>query len=555
MCGISGAYWFPHATSRRPPPIEALRHRGPDGFARYRSTDARCDLALARLAIVRPDAPASVARHGALVSVTTGEIYDYEELARRLAHPVTVDTELVPPLWQTYGSQLLKHIRGPLVAAIYDEGKQELVVLRDAVGKRPLYFARFADGVLFASEMKAILAVRPLTPRRAYIAHALTFGCVDPSVTPYEEIELLPPGAMLTVNDNGASVLQIDQLQHTATSTFDDLRHALVEAAALRIPRDVPSAVAVGGMDSLIVNALAELPSFTIDRDAKETANAQHALQRLQRSPTQTSPMEAPSRLALRQGLWLVESVDAAASWHMAPATLAFGHAVRSSGIKVLMTGEGADEAFIGYPWQLHHAIPEAVMTRGTPVIFDAEAKDWVGRLRPMLQWRIIADPVAIAYSDVITRLTSHAPLTLSLPNAGDLQLDSLRHDMHMLPVVHNDRLFFAAHIETRMPFLDRRVLDAALGLDASHFDAQRKPVVRRIFESLYGYEPPAKMGFTGNSSPEQLFEAPRNVLDSGILEALVPTRLTASLLWRAFLVEELYAVMSAPSLADVEAP
>src|SRR5262249_3845655 len=139
------------------------------------------------------------------------------------------------------------------------------------------------------------------------------------------------------------------------------------------------------------------------------TARATKALAKLGREPPTLVPMANPSLEALRRVLWLLETVDAAASWHMAPATLAFGEAVRARGVKVLLTGEGADELFLGYPVQRAAregaAIPELVISGGIPVPIPAVWRAWLSASRARVRHVALASISTFALEDEMSAL------------------------------------------------------------------------------------------------------------------------------------------------------
>lgn len=574
MCGIAGTLRFDGAPAAAPD-LSPLRHRGPDGEAHHRSRDASCALSLCRLAIVRPELPAHAPRDGALVAVATGEIYDH-----RARGGGGIDTDLVPTLCKRQGTDWLRTLRGPLACAVHDEEARTLTLLRDAVGKRPLYYRQDARSLRFATEQKALVGGDvALDPR--YVAEVLAWGRSSRTAC-RGVVELLPGQGLEARVDGRVRCWQADLLEPGPRSTSAQCAALLEEAIALRLPEQVSAACAVGGMDSQLVAAGARRPCFTLDADAAESADAAATLGELG-LPHELVSMGRPDRAGLRRALWFLESVDDAACWQMAPALLSLTERVRAAGHKVLFIGEGADEIFLGYPWRPQGPtpppVPTAMFSQGRALMLDDA---WRGRMEAMrLRARhlLASDPTALWQAEAIAELCGQAPAdgAVSAVHAGSAavaadaallpldarrraQLEELRVEMHLLPVLHADRLAFANGVETRAPFLDRRLIDCALGLpeeELSAADGTEKPVVRGLYRARFRREPRRKRGFTGVARPpavevealarEWLERGPRTV-DAAALGALVaqpeerPGRTT--LLWRVVLLEELEDVL-----------
>lgn len=566
MCGISGILRFGGARAEAPDPA-ALRHRGPDGEAQHCSADGSCVLSLCRLAIVRPDLPAQAPRDGAVVAVATGEIYD-----QRARGHVGIDTDLVPSLVRQQGTAWLRTLRGPLACAVHDEDAGTLTLLRDAVGKRPLYYRHDAHGLAFATEQKALMGAEPrLSPR--FVADVLAWG--RSRAAALDGLHELAPGECLEARVDGTVARRhVDRLAPAAPTDAAQCARLLDEAIAVRVPADVSAACAVGGMDSQLVAAGARLPCFTIDADQAETADAIDVVRQLGLEHERV-PHARPNLAGLRRALWFLESVDDAACWQMAPALLALTARVRAAGHKVLLIGEGADELYLGYPWRPRGAhlapVPSVMFSQGNALMVDERWRARLERMRVRARHLLASDPTAVWQAEAIRALCGQEPGDGGVAAEPELcpldarrraQLEELRVEMHLLPVLHADRLAFANGVETRAPFLDRRLIDHALGLPPEALgadDGVEKPVVRALYHARFGRAPRRKRGFSGAARPpdgevEQLARAclergPRAV-DVAALQAALhqpagqPGR--ATLLWRVVLLEELLDVLRA---------
>src|SRR5207249_1526872 len=193
----------------------AIVHRGPDedGFLEQPGLA----LASRRLSIVGlADGRQPIANEQGNVSVVfNGELFEYPEkkaeLSARGHHFRThCDTELIPHLWEDHAEGMFEHLRGQFAVALWDQTQQRLVLGRDRIGICPLFWTRQGDWLLFASEIKALLASGLVSPRpdRRGIDHVFTFSAVPGPRTCFEGVQLLTPGHFLSVspaNGNGAS--------------------------------------------------------------------------------------------------------------------------------------------------------------------------------------------------------------------------------------------------------------------------------------------------------------------------------------------------------------
>jgi len=273
MCGIAGQI----TADRRPVDGRVvaamgarLRHRGPDDHGLY--VKGHVGLAHQRLSIL----DLSAAGHqpmsneaGTVWIVFNGEIYNYEELRGRLRSARSfrsrTDTEVFLYLYEEYGVRCLELLRGMFAVAIWDERTGRLVLARDRLGKKPLYYSVGNGDLSFASELKALLVEGPrpdLDP--VSLHHYLTFQYVPAPQSIYQGIRKLPPGHALIYEDGKVSVsaywsLSYDKerARRTDEDYREEFRALLTESVKLRLVSDVPlGAFLSGGVDSSSVVAL-----------------------------------------------------------------------------------------------------------------------------------------------------------------------------------------------------------------------------------------------------------------------------------------------------------
>lgn len=599
MCGILGAVRLDGTAlpaSLRPQRMaRALVHRGPDGKAFFESP--RAVLGLLRLAIVAPTEPARVASLQGIHAVTNGEFYNHAALRRALPpelRPATrVDTALVPALFHAFGPEGMARVRGMFATALYDEKKHALHLWRDGCGKKPLFYA-VADGtLLFASEAKALFASGLVAPRinLAAAARVLVRGFLDEDEPFAGDVRVLPPGGWLTAVEGRVQVsrpARVDQrLDDDGRITLDRLEDLLARAVERRAGPDVAAAVSLSsGVDSALVAHAARLPCFHVAMPQGEQPAAARMARRL-KLPFSTVPLLPPSRATLRRVLWHLETPDVAGCWEMASGLLGLGQALQASGTRVLLTGEGADEIFHGYPWHrveaalsglwrlrpsdvTNLAMPHAMVRysairRGGWGLRDARAMEvWRHAAAPQhTQAARECAPLLFPGVDVarVSRPGARAERFADAPHAArQRQLDALERDMHTLPVLHADRLLMASGVEARLPFLDVDLVAAALRVDEPRLadPTHEKPLVRALFERRVGMKAPQKRGYTGlgQPAPTEILSWTRALLRQGcaVVDGSALARLcrrasadddsAVQVLWRAVVIEEMARVL-----------
>ena len=382
MCGIAGRFhhsslppdsdW--HDRARR-----LLAHRGPDGEGSFR--DERCELVHTRLAIIdlSPTGTQPMANEdGAVQVVYNGEIYNHLELRQELAargHRFrgTSDTEVLVHLYEEEGPRLVERLRGMFAFAIYDQRRRALLLARDRYGIKPLFYSLEAQQVLFASEIKAILAAagagRQVDRQACY--DFLGLGYIPEPATGFAGILALPRGTTLLVDREGAHMTRYFTLraQPQVGRNLEELVSA-AEERLLRVARaqsraDVPvAALLSGGIDSsLVVAALCRATggapnTFNVrfpDEGYDETAMAL-AVARAYGTKHRTIDLEEreldPETVAS-----LLRHFDQPFADSSLIPTYWVCRAIRENGIICTLSGDGGDEAFGGYAsfWRINH--------------------------------------------------------------------------------------------------------------------------------------------------------------------------------------------------------
>jgi asparagine synthase (glutamine-hydrolysing) len=390
MCGIGGfltvrtAAAFSELEARLWGMIATLRHRGPDDEGVW--TDGRAGLTHARLSII----DLSPAGHQPMVSADgsawityNGEIYNFAEIRQELealGYPFRSrsDTEVIVNGWQAWGPKIFSRLRGMFALAIWDRRSQRLVLARDRLGKKPLYYAPTATAFLFGSEIKAVLAW-PGLPRAADLSAIdsyLTFGYVPAPQTAFDGVRKLPAAHYLVIEAlPGGSIGEPELVRYwrlpgprrarrhrRAVELRRELVAELEEAVRLRLISDVPlGAFLSGGVDSSAVVATmarvggGRVKTFSIGFSAKEYDETRYARMVAERYATDHEEfiVEPDAIAVLPQLIWHYGEPFADPS---AIPTYYVSQMARRK-VTVALNGDGGDECFLGYPRYkaMHH--------------------------------------------------------------------------------------------------------------------------------------------------------------------------------------------------------
>jgi asparagine synthase (glutamine-hydrolysing) len=381
MCGIAGFRGaFPERLLRRM--AEAIAHRGPDGEGIWHDGEAGIGMAHRRLAIIdlsQAAAQPMVGCNGRYRVVYNGEIYNYRALAEELValgydFNTQSDTAVLAPLYDRYGPDMLTRINGIFAFAIWDSVKRRLFIARDALGVKPLYYSRLPHGLVFASELKALLDVDgldralDLAALQDYLVHLWSPG----TRTLFATVAKLPPGHYLLADAHSIAVrewtrppLHRHPKQRSTPTAAREMTGQLAKlidrVVADQCIADVPvGAFLSGGVDSSAVVAAMtatghrparsycigfEGPGMAEEGFGDDLVHARMVAERC-RVPLTPIIVKEIEGDDLERLAWTLDEPQAD------PAALYVEHiakAARADGIKVLMSGAGGDDVFSGY--------------------------------------------------------------------------------------------------------------------------------------------------------------------------------------------------------------
>ena len=365
MCGIFGFHGFEDKEFLNSMQ-RCISHRGPDEKGTY--IDKKASLGNNRLSIVGlGNGKQPIHNEDETVQVVyNGEIYNYkgikEELQRKGHDFYTdADTEILVHLYEEEGIEMVKRLRGMFVFALWDRGKEKLFLVRDRMGQKPLHYTETQQGLVFASEIKSILEHRQVEPEvhQQALSDYLTFQYVPSPFTMFENVKSLPPATIMEVSDEGKKFRQYWDFGFSSRIRNEDkavkkLRKRLKEAIKMRTMSEVPiSAYLSGGLDSsTVVGILSEVrdepvTTFSVgfNEPDDETGYAREVSEYHNTNHNEII-MEESSLSLLEDIIYSIDQPIADAgiipSYVMAEKV--------SEKAKVVLSGDGSDEMFAGYP-------------------------------------------------------------------------------------------------------------------------------------------------------------------------------------------------------------
>ncbi|MCP4138119.1 MAG: asparagine synthase (glutamine-hydrolyzing) [bacterium] len=377
MCGIAGYYNVQTGQPAELPLVqsmtESLEHRGPDDYGYF--TSGPLALGHSRLSIIdlAGGHQPIFNEDKSITVVFNGEIFNYIELRAILIEKghhfyTQSDTEVLVHAYEEYGKDFVQHLNGQFAIALWDEKKKELILARDRVGIRPLFYSILPDGsCVFGSEMKAIFRHPGVSPEPDPIGLDQVFSLwVNiPPRTVFKSVQELAPGRMLCISRESVKTEQYWKLQYPDEHAYEErpieyykelLKEKLYDAATIRLRADVPVASYLsGGIDSSIISAMVkkyhnnDLITFSVAFKDAEYDERSYQMEMVKYLNTDHRIIEADYG-SIGDAFSDVVRFAEKPMIRSAPTPLyLLSGLVRKDNIKVVLTGEGADEIFGGY--------------------------------------------------------------------------------------------------------------------------------------------------------------------------------------------------------------
>ncbi|HLM01230.1 MAG TPA: asparagine synthase (glutamine-hydrolyzing), partial [Pyrinomonadaceae bacterium] len=501
---------------------EQMKHRGPDSEGLWLGAGETVALGMRRLSIIdlKTGEQPFWNENKTVVVVMNGEIYNYRELKKDLERrghrfQSQSDTEVLPHLYDEYGSGLVEHLNGMFAFALWDSQRKKLLIARDRFGEKPLYYGTFAGKMIFASEPKVLLrhpSVKPEIDRQAFRQY-LSFDYVPAPLSIYKGVFKLPAAHLLTVENGEMKTRRYWNLsfyKNGNTPSIEkaarELREIISDAVRMRLVADVPLGILLsGGVDSSTVAAFAaqhsteKIKTFSIGFTEDSFDESKYARQVAEHLGTEhyedKLSVEKASDLISEIGGWLDEPMS---DGSLIP-TFLLSRFVRRH-VTVALGGDGGDEIFAGYPMYFGHkmarvygSIPRFLRSRliepivnNLPVStknlsFDYKAKrfiaasrydavtrhhSWFGSFSIDAQNDLLArDLLANTSGDIYRGAKDLLEITDATDEIERMQFLDMNFYMAEDILTKVDRASMAVSLEVRAPFLDPRVAEYAARL------------------------------------------------------------------------------------------
>ncbi len=516
MCGICGKVYLNTARRIEPGELAAMRDtmvsRGPDAGGIH--LDRHAGLGHQRLSII--DLEASVQpmsnEDGTVWIVYNGEVYNFVELrqdllARGHRFRTAGDTEVIVHLYEEFGQECVTRLRGMFAFAIWDSRSDTLFLARDRIGIKPLYYTLDDRAFLFASELKALLADEHFRATREIDLDAVhsyfSFLCVPDPVCIYRGVRKLPAGHTLTLRGGRAELRRYwdvtfrDEEGLTEEAWEERLLELMREAVRIRLVADVPlGAFLSGGIDSSTVVALMTdlmdrpVKTFSIgfsERAFNESSDARRVAQHLGTDHTELLLTPAEARFVIPG---LLEHFDEPFADSSAIPTYYVSKLAREQ-VTVVLSGDGGDELFGGYPWRQVRPSYQRLLSR-----LPRPMRTGIRRLSGVLPQRIpgtnflrridipygryILDAMAVfdeedrhelyapPLSEAVWEVDPYRHHLPHLEGSTDRSWEARMMEYDLKTYLPNDiltkvdRMSMRASIEARVPLLDHRLVELA---------------------------------------------------------------------------------------------
>jgi asparagine synthase (glutamine-hydrolysing) len=515
MCGICGFVQYglarPGDRTALRRMMEAIRHRGPDDEGEFLSGPVA--LGNRRLSIIdlKTGKQPISNETGSVTVVFNGEIYNHRDIRSELQKKghtfrTSADTEVLVHLYEEYGAECVHHLRGMFGFALWDNEKQRLLLARDRLGIKPLYYADRPEAFVFASEIKSILQFPGIDviPDLTALSNFLSLKYVPAPETMFAGIRAIPPGHLLLCDSNGVSIQQYWDLSFQAPEHdvreeeyVERLEALLRESVRLRLMSDVPfGAFLSGGVDSSTIVALmsemlnSPVKTFAVGFDEEDGQYSELPYARLVAEQYETDHHDVFVRSEhltdmAETLIWHLDQpvADQAVLGNYMVAALAAQH------VKMVLTGEGGDELFAGYARYPGERLAPAFGL--LPAAARSAVRALIGQLPGQRRLKLAIN--ALCEDDEVSRVMNWFPLfnprmkAALLSDVSDTSaqlvfakalattdaVDSLSRMLYVdtklwLPddlLARGDKMSMAVSLEARVPLLDHELASFAASL------------------------------------------------------------------------------------------
>lgn len=528
MCGICGILNFDRDRAVQRGVLKEMNrqitHRGPDEDGFY--IVGNIGMAMRRLSIidVRSGQQPITNEDNSIWLVFNGEIYNHQQLRTRLEqrghhYRSHSDTETIVHLYEEYGQECVKQLRGMFAFAIWDSHRRILFIARDRLGIKPLYFLHTADHFIFASEIKALLAHPQVHPEfnRETLPEFLAFGYLSGPRTMFSGIQKLLPGQTIVVDENGGAQIDTywdlpqDNRQEERPEKYyvQTYRELLEEAVGSHLMSDVPLGMFLsGGLDSSAIAALMSktrkepIETFAVGYDEEAYSELYYARSVAAHIGSRHHEVRVSRQEFFDALPKLIWHEDEPLVWPSS-VSLYFVARLASDRVKVVLTGEGSDETLAGYaryPWTIWNSRFDHLYRTVFPARLRRKLREQIGdsghlgaaarrRLQHTFLGRDTESWSSFYFDDFYCAFSESDQADLLIHDGrsdpksayrdtlaywenakGDLLDRLLYTDIKTYLVelcMKQDQMSMAASIESRVPFLDHVLVEFAASIPA----------------------------------------------------------------------------------------
>jgi asparagine synthase (glutamine-hydrolysing) len=525
MCGIVGQL-RPAGQNVNPELVErmcgGLEHRGPDSRGVHHGGRAAIGIQRLRVIDLNTGDQPIYNEDRSVVVVMNGEIYNYRELraelqARGHTFATQGDTEVIVHLYEEHGTDCVRHLHGMFAFALWDERRQQLMIARDRVGKKPMLYSLRDGGLSFASEMQALLQDTDIPREVDHVAldRYLALGYVPAPLTALRDVRKLPPAHTLVMRDGKVTIERYwaldyaHKLDEPVEELCERIREGLLAATRRRLIADVPlGAFLSGGIDSsAVVAAMAQLSSepvrtFSIGFDHEGFDELPHARQIARQFGTvheefqvRAEAIEVLPQIVRHHGEPFADS-SAIPSFYLAELTRRY--------VTVALNGDGGDESYAGYQRYVANAVAgrldrlpaplrRALAAAGGRVADDGDVSSVRNRVRRLAGGMALDAPARyaryVSWFDGAQRGALYSPSFAAAIGAADaddeivarwaaasgasvvdrmLEVDAGSYLVDDL-IAKVDIATMAHALEARSPFLDHQMMELAASIPSEY--------------------------------------------------------------------------------------
>ena len=502
MCGISGIInleSFNHSSDKKiRTMIKTLKHRGPDDTGFF--SDKRASLGFARLSII----DLSKKGHQPMTNedetiwiIFNGEIFNYQSIREKLdkkhKFKSKTDTEVIIHGYEQWGEKILDKLEGMFGLAIYDKKNDKIIIARDRIGKKPLFYYKNKEQLIFSSEFRSIIKIIPkqdikLDETTLKLWNGFPY-LADNENTLEKNIKKIPPGHYLIYEKKDIKLKKYWDLKVnkrinnlSLNDATNELEKLLEESVANRLIADVPVGILLsGGLDSSLISALAKkrkdnITTLTASFDdvIDESSYAKIVSDHLKTKQLFLKVSPGNVSRDIEKLIWMFDDLSTCDGGLITTYFLA--QEIRKTGIKVALVGEGSDEIFAGYSWFGLGVKPLSIL----PDTIKNMAYYWIimRSLKPKF------------YFDYAKILKKHMNEQKDLTYLQKINYNEIKYSLPNHYCMKVDKGTSAASIEARTPYLDYKVVEFAYSLPdkyklaGNYFDRKKtneKFILRKI--------------------------------------------------------------------------